>query len=639
VCGLAGIFETSGRRPVDERLLRAMTTALAHRGPDGDGFLVEPGVGLGHRRLAIIDLSSGDQPIFNEDGSVAVVFNGEIYDFARLRTELEALGHTFRTRSDTETIVHAWESWGPACVEHLSGMFVFALWDRKKEQLFLARDRLGKKPLYYMLLPDGQLAFASELCGLAAHPRMPRRLAPEAIADYLAYGYVQSPGSIFAGVAQLPAAHSLLVERGRPLAAPRRYWRPHFAPDKLDEAEAAHQLVERLRSCVEKRLVADVPLGAFLSGGVDSSAVVALMAGLRRDPIATFTIGFDGESDETGYAAAMARRYATAHHSERTAVDYVEAAREQARIFGEPFADSSSIPTHRVSALARRDVTVALSGDGGDELFAGYRRYRWHLIAEGVRRFAPGPLRQGVFGTMARLYPKLDRAPRWLRAKHTLTEISLDSALGYYRTLAKVHEDERRRLMSPALREAVDGHDPAARVAALMAEAESDDPLAQARYVDLKTYLVDDILTKVDRASMAVSLETRAPLLDHTFVEWVASLPSELLLHGGEGKYVFKRALEGLVPRDNLYRAKQGFAMPLQAQLREAAPRLRQRLLGAPMLDSGWFDQGAIRRLIDEHAAGARDWSQSLWPLLVFEGFLAANEGLPAAAHPTPVAA
>jgi asparagine synthase (glutamine-hydrolysing) len=627
MCGIAGIFTADPGRPIPLRILHRMTAALAHRGPDGDGFHVEPGLGLGHRRLAIIDLEGGRQPIFNEDGSVAIVFNGEIYNHAALREELRTRGHTFRTRSDTEVIVHAWESWGTACLERLSGQFAFALWDRRRQLLCMARDRLGEKPLYYTFLGDGTLVFASELCGLLQHPLVPRRLMPTAIDDYFAFGYVPDPYCIYSGVLKLPAAHCLLLGRGGGATAPQCYWRPRFSERPHGEAAALQELRDGLDRCVKACLVADVPLGAFLSGGVDSSAVVATMAGLRPDPVATFTIGFDGEADETPFAEAVARRYHTHHRAERVgAIDYIDAAREQAAMFGEPFADSSSVPTHRVSVMARQNVTVALSGDGGDELFAGYRRYRWHRLTEAVRAHVPAPVRRRLFGELARIYPKLDFAPRWLRAKYTLTELSLDSALGYYRTLCKVHEAARRRLYAPQLRGALDGHEPARLIAALLAEAETEDPVRQAQYADIKSYLAGDILTKVDRASMATSLEVRAPLLDHGFVEWALSLPPSLTLRRGEGKYVLKRALAGRVPDANLYRAKQGFAASLADRFRgKGAARVRERLAGERMRDCGLFDNAALTRLLDAHNGGA-DHSAAIWSLLVFEGFLAAGE-------------
>ncbi len=630
MCGLTGIFQPGA--PIDRALLKAMNDAIAYRGPDGDGFYVTDGIGLGHRRLSIVDVAGGAQPMFNEDGNVVIVFNGEIYNFPELRPKLAALGHTFRNRCDTEAIVHAWESWGPDCLQHLDGMFAFALWDRAQQTLFIARDRLGKKPLYYARTTSGAFVFGSELAALAPVPGVNRRISPAAVDDFFAYGYVPDPHSIFEGIQKLPAAHYLLLRPGSH-AAPRRYWSPPTKAIPIGEAEAIEGVTTHLREATRARLMADVPLGAFLSGGVDSSAVVATAAGLQGAPLSTFTIGFPGTQDETPLAAQVAARYGTAQHNDTAAPDYIEDARRQARLFGEPFGDSSSVPTEAVCALARRHVTVALSGDGGDEVFAGYRRYRWHRLAEGVRAHIPAGLRRGVLGTLARAYPKMDWAPRFLRAKHTLTELSLDSALGYYRTLAKVHHDQRRALFSPSLRSALDGHDPSSRVVDLMQACETEDGLLQAQYVDVQTYLVGDILTKVDRMSMAHSLEARAPFLDHRFVTWGMTLPPALKLRGQEGKWVLKRALEPLLPRDILYRPKQGFAMSLSQLFRTEAPRLRERLLGPAMLESGLFDGVAIGRLLDQHVSGAFDHAGALWLLLTFEGFLTAQAtvGAPAA--------
>ena len=623
MCGLAGLFNQSGTAAIDAALLHTMTDALSHRGPDGDGFHVEPHVGLGHRRLAIIDIAGGQQPMYNEDHSVVIVFNGEIYNFEALRTTLQALGHVFRNRCDTEAIIHAWESWGPDCLQRLSGMFAFALWDRNRQSLFLARDRLGKKPLHLMRLPGGALAFASELTAFDGVPGHTHRLEPRAIDDFFAYGYIPDPGTIYQGICKLPAGHYLLLERGGAKAAPKRYWGPSAVPSAPDEASAAEELVVRLRRSTAARLVSDVPLGAFLSGGVDSSAIVALAAGLRPTPLDTFTIGFAGADDERPYAAMVAARYGTAHHEDSTSFDYIDAARAQAAIFGEPFGDSSAVPTYAVCALARRYATVALSGDGGDEVLGGYRRYHWHVLAEAVRAHVPPALRRAVIGRLAHAYPKLDRAPRWLRAKHTLTELSLDSAVGYYSTVCKVHHERRRALFSPRLADSLGGYDPSARIAAIIDACEGDDPLRQAQLVDLATYLPGDILTKVDRTSMATSLEVRAPLLDHDLVDWGLGLPAGLKRRRGAGKYLLKRAMAPYLPAALLERPKKGFATSLAGPFRMGAGRLRERLLGAVMLDSGLFDPMALSRLIDEHAAGRFDHSGALWLLLVFEGFLA----------------
>jgi asparagine synthase (glutamine-hydrolysing) len=626
MCGIVGIFDISGPGPISRGTLHRMSKALHHRGPDGEGFHIEPGIGFGHRRLSIIDIEGGRQPMYNEDGSVVITFNGEIYDYEPLRIDLERRGHKFSTRSDTETIIHAWEEWGAECVEHFSGMFAFAIWDRNRNQLFLARDRLGKKPLYYSLIGQ-HFVFASELGGIVEYPGAARQLSGNAIKDYFAFGYIPGSRCVYEGVLQLPPGCSMVVEAGGGLPAPRRYWRPRFEQRPIGDAAAVDELRYLLNGAVSRRLVADVPVGAFLSGGVDSSAIVTLMARLRADPISTFTIGLGGEADETIPAGITARRLGTLHTAESYCVDYIEAAREQAAVFNEPFADSSSVPTHRVSHLARRAVTVALSGDGGDELFAGYRRYRWHLIGAAVRSYLPASLRRRLFRSLACLYPHLDHAPRWLRAKQTLTELSLDSALAYYRMVCRVRDEQRQTLMSQVFLEATSGHNPAAQFADLMESAETEEPLAQAMYADMQTWLADDILAKVDRTSMANSLEVRTPFLDHRLVEWAATLPRELLVHRGQGKFVLKRALMGLVDDDVLTRVKRGFSRPLADQFRGSGMvRLRQRLLDPIMLDSGYFDPHGIAQLIDEHDQGVRDNSVSLWFLLVFEGFLARGE-------------
>ncbi|MGI4950631.1 MAG: XrtA/PEP-CTERM system amidotransferase [Janthinobacterium lividum] len=630
MCGLAGIYDPSGG-PIDRGLLGRMTTALAHRGPDGDGFHLEPGVGFGHRRLSVIDVAGGHQPMFNEDESVVIIFNGEIYNFPELRPKLQALGHVFRNRCDTEAVIHAWESWGPDCLQHLNGMFSFVLWDRGQQTLFMARDRLGEKPLYYARRPNGAVVFGSEMAALNQVPDLPRQISAAAVDDFFAYGYVPDPHTIFEGIHKLPAAHYLLLRPGSH-AAPRRYWSAPTSANRSSEAEAIAAMRAGLSAATGQCLLADVPLGAFLSGGVDSSAVVATASGLQSNPLETFTIGFPGADDETPLARMVAQRYGAIQHVGQAAPDYLEAVRAQARLFGEPFGDSSSIPTEAVCALARKHVTVAVSGDGGDEVLAGYRRYRWHQMAEAVRAYVPSALRRGILGQLAAAYPKMDWAPRWLRAKHTLTEISLDSALGYYRTLVKIHHDQRRGLFSPSLRAQLDGHDPASRVIDLMQTCDSGDSLLQAQYVDVNTYLPGDILTKVDRTSMAHSLEVRAPFLDHRLVEWGMALPASLKLRGSEGKYVLRKAMQPVLPHEILYRRKQGFATSLSGLLRRESARLRERLLQGPMQDSGLFDGASIAAMIDRHEQGKFDHAGPLWLLLAFEGFLtAATVSAPAA--------
>ncbi|HEX4186058.1 MAG TPA: XrtA/PEP-CTERM system amidotransferase [Stellaceae bacterium] len=625
MCGIAGIFDYRGRAEIDRTLLRRMTDILGHRGPDGDGYHIAPGIGLGHRRLAIVDLATGDQPLFNEDGTICVVYNGEIYNFQPLMAELAALGHIFRTRCDTEVIVHAWEEWGAACLDRFNGMFAFALWDAAEEVLFLARDRLGEKPLYYSFLSDGQLLFASELKSLLLSPRVDREFDPQAIEEFFAFGYVPDPRSIYRGVRKLAPAHHLMVRRGEPSPEPRPYWDLRFldgAPVRRDEVE--EELIARLRESVRLRMIADVPLGAFLSGGVDSSGVVAMMAGLKADPVSTFSISFGTQGwDESAFSREVAERYSTDHHVRAVDPNSFDLLDRLATIYDEPFGDSSAMPTFRVCAAARENVTVALSGDGGDEVFAGYRRYRWHCFEERVRSWMPEALRRPLFGLLGAVYPKLDWAPRPLRAKATLEELARDSIEAYFSSVSICSDTLRRRLFSPNLRRELQGYNAADLLKCHMMRCNSEDPLSQVQYADFKTYLPGDILTKVDRASMANSLEVRVPLLDHTLVEWAARLPSHLKLRGREGKYIFKAALEPHIRKEILYRPKQGFAVPLAAWFRGPLHQRLRETLGGPVLhDSGFFDMATVGMLLGQHQAGERDHSAALWSLSMIEAFL-----------------
>jgi len=625
MCGLVGIFDTHGQREVSRELLSRMNETQHHRGPDECGLHLEPGLGLGHRRLSIIDLSTGQQPLYNEDRSVVIVYNGEIYNYQSLIPELRGLGHTFRTRSDTEVIVHAWEAWGEACVQRLRGMFAFALWDRNRSTLFLARDRLGVKPLYYTVLPDGTFLFGSELKALLAHERLPREIDPCAVEEYFALGYVPEPRTIFTGTFKLPPAHTLTIRRGEPLRAPVEYWDPRFTLDRTPSLEeAASELTARLDESVRLRMISEVPLGAFLSGGVDSSAVVAAMARASQDPVNTCSISFaEAGFDESRYAQEVAERYRTRHFAHRVESEDFDLIDELARLYDEPFADSSAIPTYRVCQLARRHVTVALSGDGGDESFGGYRRYRLHLAEERLRGALPLALRRPVFGFLGRAYPKADWAPRVFRAKSTLEALGRDSVGAYFHSVSILRDRMRERLFTDAFRSQLGGYNAVEIFRRHARRVGTDDPLAQVQYLDLKTYLVGDINTKVDRASMAHSLEVREPLMDHLLVEWLATLPSSLKVHGREGKWLLKTAMEPRLPRDLLYRPKMGFSVPLarwfRGPLRE---RVRSALLGERLADTGFFDRAYLRELVDRHQSGVRDYSASLWTLLMFDAFL-----------------
>ncbi len=630
MCGIAGIFDLGERRPIDESLLVAMRDSLHHRGPDDEGLHVEPGVGLGHRRLSIIDLSGGHQPCYNEDSTV-VVYNGEIYNFQELVEELSALGHTFRSKCDTEVLVHAWEEWGEASVERYNGMFAFALWDRNRKTAFLARDRLGIKPLYYARTDDGRILFGSELKSLLVDPRLSRELVPEAVEEFFAYGYVPDPRSIFRRVRKLSPGHTLSITP-EGASEPRRYWDVTFdAVEGGTDDALGEELVWRFRQAVSKRLMSDVPLGAFLSGGVDSSAVVAMMAGESEEAVNTCSIAFgEREFDESVFAARVAERYQTNHYVESVNPDDFELDDlfgRLASLYDEPFADSSAMPTYRVSELARKRVTVALSGDGGDENFAGYRRYRWHSYEERMRAFMPASLRRPLFGLLGRAYPKADWAPKIIRAKSTLEALARDSIEGYFHSVTILGDSLRSRLFSDGFRNELGGYG-AIEVLRRHGQNAPEHPLSRVQYLDLKTYLVGDILTKVDRASMAHSLEVRVPILDHELVEWAATLPPQAKLRGREGKFLFKRSLENYLPHDVLYRPKMGFAVPLASWFRgPLKERVREAVLGPRLLDSGIFDERFLERIVSEHQSGVRDFSAPLWSLLMFEAFCRQREG------------
>jgi len=636
MCGIAGIFDYRGRREADRRLLALMTAVLGHRGPDGDGFYHAPGIGLGHRRLAIVDLAGGDQPLFNEDRTVCVVFNGEIYNFELLMAELSALGHVFHTRCDTEVIVHAWEEWGKQCLDRFNGQFAFALWDEQRETLFLARDRLGEKPLYYTFLADGRLLFASELKSLLCNPSESRQLDPQAIEEFFAFGYVPDPHSIYCGIAKLPPGHYLCVERGKQPPEPASYWDVNFVDGgPVREDEIAEELIARLRESVRLRMIADVPLGAFLSGGVDSSSVVAMMAGLKTSPVGTFSISFGARDfDESIYASAVADRFRTDHHVRIVDPEAFDLIDRLATMYDEPFGDSSAMPTYRVSAMARENVTVALSGDGGDEVFGGYRRYRWHCFEERLRRAMPAALRGPLFGFFGAVYPKLDWAPRPLRAKATLQELARDSAAAYFASVSICGDRLRRQLYAPNLARELQGYNAGEVLRRHMERSDSEHPLSQIQYADIKTYLPGDILTKVDRASMAASLEVRVPLLDHTLIEWAARLSPSIKLREGVGKYILKAALKPYLPEDILYRPKQGFSVPLARWFRgPLRQRVREALCGSALRQSELFDMAAIESLLDQHQSGARDHSAALWLLSMFEGFLRQVHAVPVTAR------
>ena len=629
MCGITGIFDTRAVRPIDRAVLHRMNESLHHRGPDEGSLHLEPGLGFGHRRLSIIDVATGQQPLFNEDGTVCVVFNGEIYNYQELIPELQAQGHVFHTKSDTEVIVHAWESWGEQCVQRFRGMFAFALWDRNQQTLFMARDRLGVKPMYYALLDDGNLLLGSELKSLLAYRGagggLRRDIDPLAVEEYFALGYVAEPRTIFKQAKKLSPGHSLVIRRGQPVGEPKEYWDVRFTLGAITSAEdACEELTHRLRESVRLRMIAEVPLGAFLSGGVDSSAVVQAMAGQSAGPVNTCSIAFDDpQFNESEFAQMVATRYATRHRVETVKSDDFDLIDTLARLYDEPYADSSAIPTYRVCQLARKHVTVALSGDGGDETFGGYRRYRMHLMEERMRSALPAGIRQPVFGLLGRVYPKADWAPRVFRAKTTFEGMARSSVEAYFHSVSILRGPMRQQLFSGTFKSELAGYSAQQVFEHHAARAGTDDALALIQYLDLKTYLVGDINTKVDRASMAHSLEVREPLMDHPLLEWLATLPSSLKVRGQEGKYLLKKAMEPHLPSEVLYRPKMGFAVPLARWFRgPLKQRVQDAVLGERLASTGWFNRSYLEHLVQAHLSGASDYSAPLWTLLMFEAFL-----------------
>jgi asparagine synthase (glutamine-hydrolysing) len=619
MCGIAGVMYSDGGRPVDPALLKAMADSIAHRGPDAEGFWAAPGIGLVHRRLSVIDLSSGDQPLSNEDGSVQVVFNGEIYNYLELRTCLIEHGHRFRTKSDTEVLVHLYEEVGDALVEQLRGMFAFALWDGRRQRLLLARDRLGIKPLY-VYRDSEKVLFGSEIKALLADPSLPRELDVEALEDYLAFGMVPGPRSIFRKVEKLQPAHVLVVQRGGGPECPRRYWQLRLEPDPRPTAEEWQETIRaKLTETVRAHLIADVPVGAFLSGGIDSSAVVMACEGATQGPLQTFSIGFqEKEFSELGYARQVAQRFATRHTEEVVTPDAVALLDDLSRYFDEPFADPSALPTFLVSRLASRSVKVVLSGDGGDEAFGGYARYAHDLKEDRLRRWLPQWFRRRVLGPLARVWPRADWLPRPLRAKTLLTNLSLDAGPAYANTLALCRPPLRRRLLSPDIRSRLNGHDPDAIVRAGHALAAPDRPLDGMLSADLAVVLPDDFLVKVDRASMANGLEVRPPLLDHELLELAARIPADLKVHKGDTKWIFKQAVEARLPAGIVRRPKQGFEMPIDTWLRgPLRPVFEGAVLDPSARVAPLVNRSAAAKLYRQHLSGIGRHGPVLWSLLV----------------------
>lgn len=624
MCGICGIVDFGGKEPLDAAIMERMTGTLSHRGPDDRGvklFLGDgrPRMGLGHARLSIIDLSPrGHQPMGNEDGSLWLAYNGEIFNFGELRSELEARGHRFSSRTDAEVVLHAYEEYGRDCVTRFRGQFAFAIADVRRGTLFAARDHTGIKPFYYYFR-DGRFIFASELKAILACPGVAREVDPGGLCDYLTYEFIPSPRTILKGISKLPPAHSLALEDGRVRIAP--YWDLEYTPVRAGEEEQAERLLFLLRDSVKSQLVSDVPLGAFLSGGLDSSTVVALMSQLAAGPVKTFSIGFEDKSyDELSYAREVAGCFGTQHEEfiiRPRAVDLVE---KLAYHLDDPIADFSVFPTYLVSSMAKKYVTVALTGDGGDEVFAGYDTYLAHKTAKALCGASRLLGRRPLKNLVAAIPPSPMKKGAINRLKRFAEGMALPADLGHFRWMIFVSEEERRGLFTDGFLEALRGEEPYGAIRRHFSRFPYADELNRQLYVDLKTYLTDNCLVKTDRMSMASSLEVRVPLLDHKVLEFMATVPPDLKLRGFTRKHLLRKAVSNLLPPRIVRRGKEGFSIPMKNWLRdELSPMMSDLLSGHSLKKRGYFRPETVARLIREHRDGGENHSHRLWALMLFE--------------------
>jgi asparagine synthase (glutamine-hydrolysing) len=623
MCGICGTFNFSRDAEVDAAEVRRMNEQIIHRGPDEDGFYLNGRTGLAMRRLSIIDLSGGQQPITNEDGTIWIVFYGEIYNYPELRQDLEKRGHRFKTRADTEAIVHAYEEYGVDCPGKLNGMFAFAIWDAKNERLFLSRDRLGKKPLYYYYDRE-RLVFGSELKSLLQAKNVPRRVSQNALDLYLTFEYIPAPHSIFADIFKLPAGHSLVIDgRGKPEI--RQYWELHFHENGYHPQELEKGLVEILQDAVKVRLMSDVPLGAFLSGGIDSSCVVALMAQVMKEPVKTFSIGFEEDShstvgyNELHYARAIANHFKTDHKEFILRPSALDLTEKLVKHLDEPLGDFSIFPTYLVSKMAREHVTVVLSGDGGDELFGGYDAYLADWTYRQYRKI-PALVRNRVLMPVTMCLPPSEKKKGLRnRLKRFVEGTRFPEDLQHVRWMMFLAEEEKTRLYGEAMAGVQPQHLPHQFIRQHFANADSQDYVNRQLYVDIKTYLCDDIMVKVDRMSMAASLEARAPFLDYRVVEYAATIPSALKIRGTQTKYILKKAMAPLLPPEIINRGKEGFSIPIKNWLRqELRPMMLDVLAPARIQRDGFFNADYVQKLVNEHLQGTENHSHRLWALMVF---------------------
>ena len=618
MCGIAGIVYNDRNRPVSVDDVKRMCGTLIHRGPDDEGFFVQGNVGLGMRRLKVIDLITGHQPISNEDGSIWIVFNGEIYNYPEIRRDLEQKGHKFATHTDTETIVHAYEEYGEDCVAKLNGMFAFAIWDGRNQKLVLARDRIGVKPLYYLF--DGHhLVFGSELKAILQCQDVPKSIDSEALDAFLTFEYIPAPLSIFSAVKKLAAGHVLILERGE--ISTRQYWDLRFCKLKGDEKELGEALCDLLKDAVRMRLISDVPLGAFLSGGIDSSSIVALMSEIMDRPVKTFSIGFDDPSyNELEHARTVAKHFATDHHELTIQPDVVNLVSDLIRHLDGPLADVSIFPTYLVSKLAREHVTVVLSGDGGDELFGGYEWYVAEKIARYYRHLPESLKIRWIPSLMGLMPPSPKKKGSVNKLKRFVEGSALPESLRHFRWSSFLTEDSKQDLYSEGMRQTVSHELTCSRFTAYFERNGEADRFWQEQFADIKTYLADDILVKVDRMSMANSLEARAPFLDYRIAEFAAGLPTSLKLKGFQTKYLLKRCMEAKLPPSILKRKKEGFSIPMKNWLQhELRPMLEDVLSPSRLKNEGLFNAPYIEKLKADHLKGAANNSHQLWSLMIFE--------------------
>jgi asparagine synthase (glutamine-hydrolysing) len=616
MCGICGVIHRQKDHPVEFNDVKRMCDVIRHRGPDDEGQFVQDNVGIGMRRLSIIDLSTGAQPIFNEDRSLAIVFNGEIYNHDDIRHELLAKGHQFRTKADTEAIIHAYEEWGVDCVEKLNGMFAFAIWDDRKQRLFLARDRIGIKPLYYFQDND-QLVFGSELKSIVQISTVPREIEPKALDTFLTFEYIPSPYSIFKNVFKLPPGHWMIYEDGQ--AKVRPYWSLEYQKSELSEKQLLQKFDELLEDSINIRLMSDVPLGAFLSGGLDSSTIVAMMR-RRNESVKSFSIGFDDPTyNELPYARAVAEHFNTEHFEEIITPDVAHLTEKILWMLDEPFGDFSVFPTYLVSEMARKNVKVVLSGDGGDELLAGYDTYIAQKVAQRYAKL-PSFLRKGMIEPIVNALPPTNKKKGFInKSKRFIEGARLPDHLQHVRWMIFMQSAEKEMLYSADFSDSLHGYNSFGFIEDYFRRSASDEPLDQQEYVDINSYLVDDILVKVDRMSMANSLEARVPFLDHRFVEFAATLPGSLRLKGKRTKHILKASLERELPNQIINRGKEGFSIPIKNWIKEdLSPMMLESLSEANVKEKGFFEPKFVNRLVDEHIKGEENHSHRLWALIVF---------------------